>query len=237
MYIKYGPFQFNEGEAWPTSLTQGRQYNPRGRAQLLRKRLSIRGLVRVTGQSAITTRVDQILAALSAEGFSAGFYQDDNSPTSFYLDGPSSRGVRIVENSLLAEEGKAHYVNALPFSITFEADYGINDGDNLVIYSETITRIGNGGPREVVTELDSGVPYVETVSTHTPVIVVQQGNAVGASSAPSPPVPIFGVDSAEDVQSYGRPRLDGVVFTDYQTRWSYRKTLPTAPAFGPLGGV
>jgi len=151
----------------------------------------------------------------------------------FALHEPGIVVVVVLVVSVAAElglvEGKALFATALPFSITFEAEYPISDGDGLVVYQESITQIGNGGPRTVVQELDSGACIEQTVSTHTPVVMQQQGFAVGAFAYPTFPHPIYGVDNPDMARTYEAAEINGTTGTNFPIRWNYTKTLPYAP--------
>lgn len=230
MQLKYANFLFQPGEAYPAYFGQRRVYGPRGRAQSLVKRVDVRGEILANGQTSINTRVGQILSALALEGGEVVFLKDDGSDTHIKLPAAGARGIRIVENSLTMEEGKAHFATALPFAMAFEAEYAIADGDPYVSYQETITKIGNGGPRTIIQELDYGPPVEQVVATHTPVTIVQQGVAVGASGYPTFPVPLFGSDAPDESRSYETPEISGYAATNFAIRWSYRKTFTNNPS-------
>lgn len=225
MQLKYANFLFSAGEAYPAFFGQRRVYNNRGRAQSLVKRIDVRGEIIAVGQLAINTRIGQILDALSLEGGSVAFLMDSGAETHIRMPAAGSRGVRIVENTLSEEEGRAHFATGHPFSIAFEAEYGIADSDPYVQYEETITKIGNGGQRTVIQELDTGQPVEQVVATNTPVVMLQDGFAVGASGYPPFPVPIYGVDNPDVSVSRSTPQLNGTTYTNFPIRWSYRKTL------------
>lgn len=233
MYLRYSNFAFSTGEAFPSFFRQIRRYNQRGRAQSIIKTVQVQGEVIATSQAGCESRVAQILTALELEGGSVDWIDDTGQQTHISLPSVGSYGVRILENTLTMEEAKAHWATGVPFQVTFEAEYGISDGDRYVFYQETIGKIGNGGPRIVIQELDNGPPIEQIVSTHTPVQMVQQGTAVGARAYPPFPVPIFGCDSTEQVQFYDTPEVNGLVYENYPIRWSYRKTLNTAPSLVP----
>lgn len=226
MYLTYGnTLTFTAGEAWPVFFGQQRRYNPRGMAQSVVKTMQVEGTIIASGQAAINTRVGQILTALELEGGSAIFHMDTGADTHIALPSAGSRGVRILQNTLTMEEGKAHFATGLPFSITFEAEYPIADLDPYVEYQETITRAGTGGPRKVWQELDFGVSIEQIVSTNTPVTYTQQGFAVGASGYPPFPPAIYGYDDPDNSISYDAPQRDGLVYINFPIRWNYRKTV------------
>jgi len=229
MRLSYDGQLFLEAECLVSFFGMARRYNSRGRAQTLVKRMVVNGEIIAIGQAAINTRAAAIINALSLDGGTVVLLKDDGSETVYKLDGPSSRGVRIVENSLLQQDGKAHFATGLPFQITFEGEYTVSDLDPFVSYSERITRIGTGLGRKVWVELDSSTPQEQITSSASPITVLQSGEAVGALLYPQFNDPIFpnAIGSPEDYQrTVGTPRLDGEVYVDYPISWNYRMTLP-----------
>lgn len=212
-------------------------YNPRGRPQFLRKRMAVEGEIIATGPAAISARMSEIAAAYAVDGGTAELLTSGGASTHYVLSSLGSvSGVRVVQPpSFSQQDGKAHMATGLPFSIVLEADYLIGDGDGLVSYSETIAYVGDGGPRHVILELDSGSPIEQFVSTHTPVTILQSGEAVGILSYPAPNPPLFpdSLDRPDGIQiSRSAPRLDGATHVDWPVRWQYRMTgsyLPTIP--------
>jgi hypothetical protein len=220
-----------------TFFGQSKLYNPRGRAQILRKRMVVEGEIIAT-TTAIDTRMQEIIAIFSADGGSASFVRSNGAVTAYNLPSTGSiSGVRVVQPpSFIQQEGKAHMTTGLPFTVVLEADYPILDGFSLVSYSESITRIGQGGPRRVTVELDSGAPLEQIVSNQTPITIIQQGEAVGELIYPTENPPIFPsqIDLPDGYQlSQGAPRLDGQTYVDWPIRWAYRMTLTTATTIPP----
>lgn len=232
MILQYGGFPFQNAEVTPTFFGQWRIYNQRGRAQLLRKRMTIEGEIIADGQAAINARMGQIQSAFALEGGTCVLLTDAGAETNYRLDSSAVSGVRIIEGpSFHIQDGKAHFATGLPFSITLEADYLVNDGDSLVSWSERVTRIGNGGPRVATIELDNGLPIRQIVSASTPVQIIQSGEAVGATTWPNFPGAIFPayLDNPEEAEGSDAPRTNGLGFLDFPIHWQYRHTLPYNP--------
>lgn len=232
MYLQYDNFSFNPGEAFPAFFGQQRRYNQRGRAQSVVKRLQVQGEIVANGQDAINTRAGQILSALELEGGTVVFKKDGGGDTHIKLASAGSFGVRILQNTLEMQEARAHFATALPFSITFEAEYPVSDGDPIVDYRETIGHIGTGGPRHVFQELDEGAPVEQWVSTHSPVTIIQQGFSVGYSGYLTFPEPLYpaAVDQPDGYQHFrDNPEVSGLAFINWPIRWSYRMTLSYLP--------
>jgi hypothetical protein len=235
MLFQYGSFVSETAEALPEAFSVQRVYNPRGRAQLVRKTLVVRVDIVKTSQATVHARLVQWRNALELEGADAKFILDAGGDSIYSLPSGGSRGVRILQNDFWTEDGKAHYATGHPLRVTFQAEYTVSDLDPLVHFRESITRIGNGGPRYVMQELDFGTPIQQVVSDQTPVIVIQAGEAVGAAAYPNAyvPAPLYPayLDNPDEAISTESPRIDGLTPTDYAIRWQYRMTLNFNPGF------
>jgi hypothetical protein len=235
MIFQYGSFTSETAEALPELFTAQRVYNPRGHAQFVRKTLVVRFDVVKTSQSTVHARLLQLASAFELEGGTPRFTLDAGGDSIYVLPSAGSRGVRIVQSDFWTEDGKAHYATGHPARVTFQAEYTISDADPLVHFRESITRIGNGGQRTVMQELDFGAPIQQIVSQSTPVTVIQSGEAVGASAYPlsfvPPPLYEGYLENPEEAISTESPRIDGLVATDYVIRWNYRMTLNFNPGF------
>lgn len=234
MRFSYGSYEHPDNECMVTFWGGSTIYNARGKPQYLRKRMVVEGEIVANGSTAIAARVKEIQDAYAVPGGSATLHGTAGAYT--LSSAGSVSGVRIVQApTFFQQDGKAHMATGLPFSVVLEADYLINDGDPLVSYSETITHIGTGGPRRATLELDNGEPIEQIVSTHTPVTIIQAGEAVGSAGYPSINQPIFPtqVDLPDGLQiSTSAPRLEGNVYVDWPIRWAYRMTclnLPSIP--------
>lgn len=231
MIVAVGNFSFQDNEAMVTYFGQRRSYNARGRGQTLTRQMRVEGEMIGSSAAVLNDRLGEILSILSVDGFSAALLESDGTATHMQIGQGSFTGGRIVESHFPMQDGMAHFATAIPFGFTIEADYLVNDNDPLVAYSETLTQVGDGRPRSVVIEVDNGAPVEQTVSTHTPIYVIQQGEAVGILSYPVPNLPLFpnAIRAPEDIQiSEGSPRLDNGAWFDYPVRWQYRFTLPTS---------
>lgn len=193
---------------------------------MLRRTMVVDGEIIADGTSAIASKVLTIKSALALDGGDAVLHSSVG--TIALLNGGSIGGVRVVERpSFTAQDGRAHWATGLPFRIVFEADYPyLTDG--LVSYTESITKVGNGGSRRVVLELDNGAPVEQTVSSNTPIQVIQTGVAVGFLAYPTFNDPIFpgAIMAPEDLQTATElPRLARDTWVDWPIRWTYRMTL------------
>lgn len=229
MIIKYSGQQLIDHEAMVTYFGGQVVFNGRGRPQLFRRQMVIEGEIVAASASAINSRVRTIENIFGLNGGICALLQSDGTETDFVIGDGALGGCRVVQPpSFSLQDGKAHFTTGLPFSIVLEADYTISDGDTLVSYEETITKIGQGGPRRVTIELDNGPPVEQVVSQYTPIVVVQSGQAVGWGGYPTINDPIYPtqVDLPDGYQlTRGSARLNGATYTEYPVQWSYRMTL------------
>lgn len=233
MICSYAGFNFDDHEAAVTYFGAQRLYSPRDSLMVVRKRCVIQGEIIAAGQRAISIRLNQILEAFALDGGKFQLYTTAGETTPVTLgESGSISGCRVVDGpTVFTQEGKAHYTNGLPFQITLEADY-LASNTGLIFYEETITRIGQGRPRSVVVELDNGLPVEQTVSSNTPIVVVQRGTAVGLLSYPVPNIPLLPINTMrgpeDDQISESAPRRSRFADLEYPVSWLYRFTL-TSP--------
>lgn len=223
MRFRYGNYTFENAECLITYNGGQRIYGPRGRATSMLRTWTIEGEIIRSTTAQIESRRREIESNLSIEGGSAALLADDNSPT-YELN--SAKGVRILELAWLQEEHKAHFATSLPFRIRLQGEEIISDGDTLLHYTETITRIGNGGPREVFVELQNGPPQRQITSVQTPITIIQRGEAVGEYFANGYPLfnnPIFPLNLQNPDEATERiaPRWDGLIQVEPAVRWNY----------------
>jgi hypothetical protein len=233
MIFTYGGYSHPDNECLVTFFGAQRLQGPRGKTITLRRTMRVEGEIIASTTAAIDARVAAIRAAYAVEGGSAVLYTSAGASTQFQLPSLGSiSGTRIVEGpTFFTQDGKAHYATGLPFALTLEADYFTKESFGLLFYTETISRVGSGGPRRVVIEVDNGLPVEQLVSTNTPIVVIQSGEAVNfAGSYPPPNSPIFAqyLDEPDGNHvAYTAPRLNGETYTEWTTRWDYRFTLPS----------
>jgi hypothetical protein len=233
MIVTYGSFPFLDNEAMVSFWGQQLQIDSRGRARMRKQRVAIEGEIIADGAAAIDARVAAIQDAFSLGGQSMSLLIPPSTATHISLDNTTSlSGVRVMQVSFPQQDGMAHYATGLPFFIVLEADYLLSPGDELTSYTETITYIGNGGPRKVVVELIEGPPAIQYTTEQTPITVIQSGEAVGILSQPNVNPPILPnnlLDVPDGIQySAGTPRMDNGIYVDFPIRWEYRMTVPIA---------
>jgi hypothetical protein len=235
MRLKYGNFVFDDAECLITYNGAQRVYGPRGIATGLLRTWVVEGEIVASGQTAIETRRTNIETALSSEGGRASLLDNDGFET-YVMDSADGKGVKVLELAWLQEEAKAHFATALPFRIRLQQEEFLSDQDPLLFYNESVSRIGNGGPREVFIELQNGPPVRQITATHTPITIIQRGERVYEffQNATYPPfnAPIFPQNllNPEEATEYVSPEQDGTILVRPTARWNYVMVFNTVQA-------
>lgn len=242
MYFKYGSFQFEDGEAVLGGFTRRMIRSAQDLAIREERVLSVGFQIVRNTQANIRSRYNAIYAALAVENQTAGWYHDDDSASAVYLpnqsdDGNNLTGVLVMERPSIRPADGADYATHLDGQLVLRAEYRISGAPGLVDFSETVSVEGSGGPNIVAVPQDSGPPQLIATTFQTPVLVVQEGQAVGLNTWPAPQPPYYPNELAGARRISRRsPRRRGGGLTDYPVSWSYRFVLtgPTAgyPALG-----
>jgi hypothetical protein len=227
MYAQIGSYTFDAGTVAVSSHSMQKRYNSRGRAQSKIERLVLEGTLIASTQSAIRAKIDALKTACEVDGVSAGLRHSNGSVSSHWLNNVGSvSGVQIVGWDFPESAGNAEYATGRSFTIALQAEYLISDLDPLVCWQETITVIGNGGPRFVPIETDNSAVLMQTVSLATPIYVEQRGQAIGSVAYPDPPTLLntagLVLDNPNITTQRGSPRQSGQSFVDWPISWFYR---------------
>lgn len=235
MYVRYGTITHDDGKVLLTNFTTERVLSQRGLPERTRKTATIRGYVTGDTQSSLKTKIALVEAGYGINGQDFGLYHDDGIVSAHYMPSSTSiTGVRVVGGVRWeVDNPAAEYATQRTFSVTLTADYIASDSDQLLFWYETLSIVGNGGPRNVVVETITGTPIQQTVNRRTSVRAVQSGRAIGLASYPTFPVPLwpqyFLSDQGQTTEE--SPRRDGTNFVEFPISWSYQFHSPV-PLFG-----
>ena len=220
-----------------TSMAQQRVLSRRGGPDFIRKTLSVEGVLIPDNptQATLTTAI----AALESDYSNTligdvGLLEDNETRTPHFLDNSDSEsGVRLL--SLNYPRGdSAEYATGRTFTAVFQADFLDPAASGILFWQETISATGNGGPRNVLLEVDVGLPVEQTVSTNTPCFATQSGVCVGRNSwlAPATPLwPSLELSFRRQISS-STPNFRNGVPVEFSRRWSYSFQSPTSVFFG-----
>lgn len=229
MKFKYGSYIHAANQVAITA-TQEIVRNEAGEPIINRHVWTLIGDLSANGASDITSEVVDLETAYGQQVNSAGLYHDDGTTrTHLYWD--ASRTIGGIRPTLLQfpRGDGMEYVNVRTFMIMLEAEFpAVND--SLVSFQESLTYQGMGGPRLAIHELRNGPPRIYMVSNRTPIVLVQQGQAIGLFSYPVPPYPIIPAFSNSPSAGIvrGTPRLRQSRYTDWPINWKYEMLL-TSP--------
>lgn len=211
----------------------------------------LRGELLGDTQAAVTTAIDALKAAYAQDGGNIGVYLDDGTTlTSHYINSAdTTSGVMITQEPSFPDGKGAQYSTFRTYTIALEAEYNEEDLDDsdqfpedTLVWTESVSIIGSGGPRNVVIPIQQGRPRIQTVYPATPVRCTQSGNAVGRSGYPAVPPPLFPAweDSESRQISRDSPKREGPIgaprFTEWPINWSYSFTSPAPLAGRPRLG-
>lgn len=134
----------------------------------------------------------------------------------------STSGVRLLSLNFPNTWGGAEYATVRGWQATWECEYLVGL-DQLVDYTETVTIVGNGGPRRAVTETINTAPVEEILSLLTPFRATQTGRAVGLLSYPTPgrvlwPAALQNPDTAVSRET---PKPNAQKNLEFAVSWNY----------------
>ncbi len=226
MYLKFGTYSHELNEA---EVVISREAITGINKQVVAYRVQwvIRG--RLLGDSAaeLTTKIRRLQTAYSLPNRDATLFVSGSTKSAHQLRvADTISGVR-VERFGFPKGRDGEYVTYRDYEIVLAAEELTRLGKNndTVSWTETIRRIGNGGPRYVVRETRNSQPVRQLVSDYTPVRVVQTGNAAAIRTYPAVPAPMYPEflesDQATVDRSYDAARQL------YTAAWNYVAVSPT----------
>lgn len=236
MIFRYGSYSFDDNEVGLQIHKRG-VYSPRGRKMWDHVTWVINGVVIGTDAADVTTQLQALEAACSNDGLDLVFLDNDGNPTAHSLASSSAINGIQVKGPVQYPGGnrgvwgmQTEYVNLRSYRVIFEADVMDSD-DDLIMWSESLTRIGGGGPLNIWQESFLGLPQWQQPKLYTKCRLIQQGNALGMSTWPAFSTPLYGNPYARNdlaMQEQGSPKNMGINFeTHWPVRWRYVFEGPT----------
>lgn len=228
MRLSYGSYQFDDNACIIASRAQVMK-NAGGQMYSRLVSHEVIGYLSGSSQSAITSAMNQLLTALARPFQNLVFKQDDGSNSATILDNAASiSGVTIVDGPNFVESNGAEYSTQRKFSFTAQAEYPLNNTNNLLLkFSEKIDFSG-GGPKRVIKEAIVGPAQVQQVREQAAYYAVQSGSAEGYRSEPPIPPPIWpdALLHAPEISRMSPDRV-GRGYQRYEVSWSYRFGSPS----------
>lgn len=157
------------------------------------------------------------------------------------LNAGSISGVRITQPPSYPNGEGAELTTFRNFTISAEADYYFAPSkvSQLLSFSESVSMTG-GGPMFDMIELINGPALRYRIRNRTAWRATQSGQAVGRSSYPTPPLPIWPGFEVRDPQlQLSSPQWLGKSYTNWGVSWSYEfaasESLAGFPHVWPAG--
>jgi hypothetical protein len=222
--FKYGSYSHTSGTVDLVNFNTDRILDGRGKAQLVRKSMSIQGTLIGTGtQGNLKSQIEELETAYSVNGRDAVLLHDDGTQSAHTLTNGRSVGGVIVASLNYPVGGAGEYATQRSYTISLHADYLATGADNIVSWNDTVSITGTGGPRKVVLSTISGPAVVQTLAQRTPVRATQSGSGVGFNSWPPPPRPFSAQNEEQERRSIKRtqPERRNRQFSNYAISWSY----------------
>lgn len=230
MYFFYGPYNHDPGSV---SLATNRRavLNSRGRVTSHIHTWNITGEVKGASQTAVNTAMAALESAYTNHNLDAGFRLDSGVLSTHNLPSNLSiTGTKVTQFAWLSGLGNAEYVTGRSFQIQLQAEYLVGTfGENLLLYNETVSYRGDGGPQFIVIPTDNSPLVVQQASQASPMFLEQRGVAVGLNGYPrfNNPLPV----GLPDAQASSIDRtFSGTAPPEYTTAWFYRRILGSNPS-------
>lgn len=194
------------------------------------------GELQAANASALTTAMAALQRAYQGTLSRVSLYEDGGTLTHHDLTASNSvAGIIVANPPSYPQGGRDQYVLRRSYEIALMAEYR-GGSFNVIAWTETIDITGSGGPRIAAIETRNTGVQMQQVSSRTPVIVTQSGQAVGRLSQPVPPGPLLPAiyeQGPERRRSATSPRLRGNRYEEYGVAWSYTFLLPVPGSATP----
>lgn len=221
MYLVYGSYNFGASVARIDSITRRRKLTDAGIVYGYVEQWRVSGELQAASQADLTTAIQALEAAHAIQGQSLGLYDDNSAATAHGVyDYQTLGGVRVVDGPSYPKGDGAEYSTYRTFEITYEWDinYAIV---GMIAWSEQLSFDG-GGPLIGHMLSINGPPQKQILAQATPYHAVQSGTAVGHTSYPVPPSPLWPADLKTNPRATKKaPKRFGNSFVEYEISWEY----------------
>lgn len=171
-----------------------------------------------------------LVSAYSVDGRDCGLYEDDGTTETHlnWRDRDTWDGVRVIKPPFFPVGRNGELANHRTYQIVLRADFESINAPNIIAWTESIQRVGNGGARIGVIEPRNKKPILQMLNRYTAVRLIQSGQAVGRRSRPTPPKPLYPqyLQNPEEAIQVGAPTLMGNRYVDFPISWNYQMILP-----------
>lgn len=230
MIITYGSYSHDANENWFQIHARFR-HNKLGRPQSIINRWTIWGVKKAASQAALTTALNSLEAAYSADGYDLYVYLNDGTTATqhFLLNSGTVDGVRVKDISYPDRDPRhgqsgCEYVNRRTYRIILEAEVVDADAYPLVSWEETVIGIGTGGPIFIQKGALTGPPQRQIIQQQSSFQAIQIGRAVGYLDYPGQIAsPIWPNDEHLEKRRITpeTPKFGLIRNTEYPISWRY----------------
>jgi hypothetical protein len=180
--LSYGSFSSADAEC-TVSIRRKAEFDARGQRWLVRHTWQVSGFLQATG-TALAEAIAALEAAYSVDG------NDLTLGPHSLISSQCLGGTRVIEPPYYPEGRGAELSTYRSYGITVEGMVLTGDGE-LKEWTETLSLSGDGSPRVIFLPVLNGPPVKQVVQQQTTYRGVQSGRAIGLSTWPTPPPPLF----------------------------------------------
>lgn len=221
MQAKYGTYAFAAGSV-KTAFSLDTRFNAGGQPFETDMRIAVDGYLYASGQSAIQQAVSALRTALSRPYQDFVVYRDDGSPSDMALYNATSTTGVVVKNLRFPDSVGNEYGEFRHFAFEVMASYPATGTAGLLTSFRESLSFSGGGPIYRHLMAINGKPQKQLVYPSSIYRVVQEGEAVGYLSQPTPPSPIWPTALMESPDlGVDSPQRRGKLYTDFRVTWRY----------------
>ena len=221
-YFAYGNYVHAGGEV-TVSVTKSPLRSEIGTYTGFTQQMTISGVLQANSADELTAALLLLEAAYSSDGYDAGLYADNGTPTAHVmLSALAQGGNRIVSLTYPKTDGP-QYTTFRNYEIVIEARYLTGNRNQIVGWNETLTFTGTGGPRFIMQQPLVGYPQKWQVAARTPYLCTQSGMCLMLLDYPAPATPIFPADEHLDRRRIDviHPQIINGTLQNYGRSWNY----------------
>jgi len=222
MYLKYGSYAHATGEC-QISINKQTEFNEAKEPWAIRERWDIQGLVtNATGNLAsMKTSVDALVSAYSVHGYDLVLYTPSNTATSHALYSDDCIGGTVVVQPVSFPSGEgAEGITYRNYTVSVEGLVRTSSG-HLLSFTESLSFSG-GGPVYGHIQTLRGLPVKQLLRQNSVFRATQQGSAVGISTYPIIPSPVWpSAQIGTGQEERGSPKRFNYNYSEYPISWRY----------------
>lgn len=222
MYVRYGNAT-HAANAVAVSIARDVLRTNGGLAYAVKETWTVQGKVYGDTQAELRANIALLQATYSVDGGDLVLLHNDLSPSAHGMETSLALGgIKVISGPNFPESAGAEYATYRTFNVVLAGEFPIQD-PGLIEYEETLSFSG-GGPVYIHMQPVEGFPQKQKVYGATPYRVTQAGRAVGYTTWPIPPNPLWPGDlmHGSDVTRGNPQKHVGGGRTHYPVSWSYQ---------------